>query len=135
MGSIYHIIFLKNEKFEFQKKISKKIRDPVDKNGPPGFPNDKGAVFWQNFSAFRPWVNIVDIVKFRFEIIRTILKLSSCNAKFLKQGNQVTGPITTLVMLFQISILKYYRKDHHCHPKLIVWPEALTTRTQISILK
>ena len=45
MGSIYHIIFLKNEKFEFQKKNLKKIRDPVDKNGPPGSPNGSfGAI-------------------------------------------------------------------------------------------
>jgi len=46
MGSIYHIINLKNEKIEFQKKNSKKIRDPVDNNGPPGSPNGPFGPFF-----------------------------------------------------------------------------------------
>ena len=32
------------------------------------------AVFWQNFSAFGPWVFLVDKVNFRIEILRLVLK-------------------------------------------------------------
>ena len=47
MGSIYDIIFLKNEKFEFQKKNSNFFLDPVDKNSPPGSPNGPfGPIFF-----------------------------------------------------------------------------------------
>ena len=45
MGSIYHIIFLKNKKIEFQIFFFK-IKDPVDKNGPPGSPNGPFGPFF-----------------------------------------------------------------------------------------